>query len=104
MSLLHDKCVSHTVTSFKKLCSPIPVYCNINEYPKQAVSSRSQKPIALVCFYHWYGETHFPKLHPEDGRANILRNIDTNLVDNTATLPEGCCTLKTGINIFLRKL
>jgi len=70
------------------------VYCEKNEYQKHAASYRTQKPTAPDYFYLWNGETHFPNLHSEDGSRNTLRNLGTNLLDNTAKLPEGFYTLE----------
>jgi len=59
------------------------VYCEKNEYPKLAATSRSQKQIAPGCFYRSNAQTHFPNIHPADGSTNILRILGTNWPDNT---------------------
>jgi len=54
------------------------VYCEQNDYPKHAATSRSQKSTAPVCFYRLNGQTHFLNLHPADGSTIILRILGTN--------------------------
>jgi hypothetical protein len=52
------------------------------------------KTAALVGCYHSYGRTHFFNVHPEDGSRKFLRNIGTQLRENTEKCQDVCCNLK----------
>jgi hypothetical protein len=81
--------MAYGVTSFNNSV----VYFEENEYPKHAANSGNQTPNAPACFYHWNGGKHFPNLHPAEGSRKTLHILGTNLLEKTAKLPEGFCTL-----------
>lgn len=59
---------------------------------------------ALVGCYHSYGRTHFFNVHPQDGSRKFLRNIGTQLRDNTEKCQEVFSNLKKEAVYFSEKL